>query len=87
MREEDFKIILTLYKVKSLSKAAQELYISQPTLTKNLKNLESELGVNLVNRSNKGISFTAAGEYFAAQAKKILGIIDETRKETEKFGA
>ncbi len=83
MREEDFKIILTLHKLKSLSKTAQELYISQPTLTKNLKKLEADLGVNLVTRSNKGVVFTAEGELFAIQAEKILVLMEETRQKLE----
>lgn len=45
-----------------ISKAAQNNYISQPSLTRSIKNLENELNLKLINRTNKGISLTLDGE-------------------------
>ena len=80
MREEDLKIIITLHEWQNLSKAAAAMYISQPTLSKQLHRIEAELGAALVNRTNRGISFTKEGEYLASQAHSILALIEETKK-------
>ena len=85
MREEDWKTIITLHKCQNLTKAACSMYISQPTLTKQLHRIESELGVAVVKRSNKGVSFTPEGEYLAHEAEKIISIIQETKRNIWKM--
>lgn len=58
---ELYKVFYTVAKCGSLTKAAQELYISQPAVSQSIKQLESQLGVTLFNRTRKGIELTAAG--------------------------
>ena len=51
MNYHELKYILCIAKYQNLTKAAQELYISQPTLTKHLQKLEREMGTKLFSRS------------------------------------
>lgn len=84
MRDFDWTIIDTLHRYGSITKAAEILFLSQPTLTKRIQAIEDDLGVTLLYRSPRGIVFTQAGEYAAVQAKKIMELVNETR---EQFSA
>jgi len=71
----DFKQIEAFIKVvelASFSKAAEELYISQPSVSTYISALEKELGIILINRSTKVLSATLAGERFLEQARKMV---------------
>lgn len=63
---------LTLSKTKSFSKAADELYLSQPALSKQIRSLENELKVPLFHRGRKMTTLTVQGEYFLPYAEDIL---------------
>ena len=66
------KYILTIAEEKNMTRAAERLYISQPSLSQSLKNLEKELGVDLFERSRQGVVLTPAGEHYVEWAKQIL---------------
>ncbi len=71
----DFKQLesfVTIAKVKSFSKAAEKLFLTQPTISNHIHNLEKELGTALFNRTNKNISLTNAGEILFKYAVSIL---------------
>ena len=55
-----------------MTRAAERLYISQPSLSQSVKNLEKELGVDLFERSQRGGVLTPAGEHYVEWAKQIL---------------
>jgi len=57
---------------RSFTKAAQALYVTQPTISKMIKNLEEELGVELFDRVGKRIELTDAGSVLLAQAQPML---------------
>ncbi len=61
-------------KYNSISKAAQVLHMSQPGLSGQLKSLENDLGVSLLNRSNKGVELTEEGEVVFNYADTLLSI-------------
>ncbi|WP_270475025.1 LysR family transcriptional regulator [Clostridium cochlearium] len=61
-------------KSNSISKAAENLHLTQPGLSMQLKNLEKELGVTLLNRSNKGVEMTEEGKVVFDYAHTILDI-------------
>jgi DNA-binding transcriptional LysR family regulator len=63
---------------RNISRAAERLHVSQPTISRQLQDLEDELGVTLFNRGSRTIELTKAGEYFAAQARQILALTDKT---------
>ncbi len=72
----DFRQLETFIEVadsKSFSRAAEKLYITQPTVTNHIQNLEKELGGTLlINRSGKNISLTDAGELLYKYAINIV---------------
>ncbi|WP_248924200.1 LysR family transcriptional regulator [Paenibacillus hamazuiensis] len=72
MENRDWKIIKLLAQEKNITKAAENLYMSQPALTKRIQQFESEFGVQLVQRGRRGIHFTPEGEYLALCAEDIL---------------
>lgn len=69
---------LTVAQEKNISQAATVLHISQPTLSKQLKDLEEELGVTLFIRGNRQITLTEEGEYLNQRGKEILSLVHST---------
>lgn len=66
---------------ENMTRAAERLYISQPTMSKQLKELEKELGVKLFKRSNYNIKLTEAGMILRERAEDILSLVDKTLEE------
>lgn len=81
MNYHELKYILCIAKYQNLTKAAQELYISQPTLTKHLQKLEREMGTKLFSRSGNSYTPTFAGRKYMQYARKILQIRQDWEKE------
>lgn len=75
------KYIYTVYKLKSVSLAAQELFVSQPALSRAIKKAEEELGAPIFNRKTLPFSLTVEGKVYIDAIEKILEIERET---TEK---
>lgn len=71
------KYAVEVAKTGSLNKAAENLYMEQPNLSRAIKELESNLGIAIFERSYKGMVATAEGETFLAYAKNILSQVDE----------
>ena len=67
----------------TLSKAAEELHISQPTLTRSMQKLEDEIGVPLFLRTKNHLEFNANGELAADYARRIL---EQTDSMVERVG-
>jgi len=66
----------------SLSRAAERLFVSQPALTKQIKQLEGQLGVQLFIRSRTGMTLTAAGQALAGRIPGMLAGWDQVLRET-----
>jgi len=62
----------------SFTKAAEKLHTAQPSLTRQIKDLEEELGVRLLNRTKQQVTLTDEGRSFLADAKRILALAAET---------
>lgn len=76
-----FDYMLKVAEEKSISKAAKELYISQPSLSQYILKLEQQLGVQLFDRTTNPLRLTLAGELYAETAVRILDLQNElTRK-------
>jgi DNA-binding transcriptional LysR family regulator len=58
----------------SFTRAALKIHVTQPSLTRQIKNLEEELGAQLLVRSSNGVSLTASGQAFFLSAKRVLAI-------------
>ena len=67
-------------RLKSYTKAAKELFITQPSITVAIRKLEEELGVKLIERDNKSLYLTEAGEIFLMHAKEVLDKMKETTR-------
>lgn len=87
MKMSDWTILTTLYECRNITKAAELLYLSQPTLTKRLKLIEEEYGITIAERGKRGITFTPEGEYLAVKAMQIRNISDEIRKHFDALGS
>lgn len=76
---------VTVVKLKSFSKAADKLFITQPTVTNHIQNLENELGTILINRNGKSISLTNAGNLLYKNALNIINSFEMTKFQLETF--
>ena len=72
MNIRDFEYLVALAEHKHFRKAAESCYVSQPTLSGQIRKLEDELGTALLERSSRRVLFTEAGLQLVDQAKRIL---------------
>ncbi len=68
----------------SFTKGAQKLHLSQPSLTRQIKDLEEELGVRLLDRSKQGVNLTRQGATFLIDAKRLLALGQEIVKSVQR---
>lgn len=85
MKDSDWEILYELYKNPNMTKVANLLYMTQPSLTKRLQHMETEFQTSIVNRTPKGLEFTPEGEYLAERAEKYLEFMKETKEKLEEF--
>ena len=71
------KYVISIAENGSINKAAEELHVAQPNLSRVVKEMEKDLGIQFFRRSSKGMMLTPDGELFVNQARKILEQIDE----------
>ena len=76
MTLQQLKYALTIAECGSMNEAAKQLFISQPSLSETMKELETEIGFDIFLRSNRGIVITPDGEEFLGYARQV----------TEQFG-
>lgn len=79
------KYIYEVYKEKSFSKAAQNLYISQPSLSARIKKIEDQIGVPLFDRSTSPLKLTEIGEVYIEAAKEIFQIEQRVENHINKL--
>lgn len=72
MTLQQLKYITTVAETGTITEAAERLYISQPSLTNAIHELEKEMSVRIFNRTNKGISLSKEGEVFLGYARQVL---------------
>lgn len=85
MRLQHLQLLLTLARTGSLRASAEALNVTQPALTKALKQLEDEFGTALVVRMPKGVRLAPGGELLAARAATVLRELDRAREEVSWF--
>ena len=78
------KYFLAVAREQSFSTAAERLFLSQPTLSRQLKELEDELGKTLLVRSNKGVTLTEEGIILRKRAEEIIDLMDKTEQEVRQ---
>ena len=72
MNIRDFEYLVALAEHKHFRKAAEACFVSQPTLSGQIRKLEDELGTSLLERSSRRVLFTDSGLQLVSQAKRIL---------------
>lgn len=72
MTLQQLKYIVTAAETGAFSEAAKRLFLSQPSLTKSIRELEKEMGITIFERTNKGVSVSKEGEVFLGYARQVL---------------
>lgn len=82
MELRQLRYFVAIAEEKSFSRAAGRLHISQPPLSTQVRSLEDELGVQLLDRGNRGVSLTAAGSVFLEEARAVLARLEHAKSRT-----
>ena len=86
MDEKDWTLLVNLNREGNITKTAKKLYISQPSLTYRIKQIENEFNINLIYRGNKGIIFTSEGELLVQYAVDMLKKLNYTKDKLSNVG-
>lgn len=78
------RYLLAVAEHRSFTRAADALYVSQPTLSQQIKLLEEALDVQLLDRSGRTVRLTEAGEVYLHHAKRALGELDAGKRATQE---
>ena len=76
---------LAVARLGNLSRAAEEMFLTQPTLTARLKALEEEVGDQLFVRTSRGMRLSEAGKEFAPYAERCVGAFEEGKRQLEEL--
>ncbi len=76
-----------IYRLRSFSKAAEEHFISQPSISNAIQKLELELGVVLINRNSKPLIFTPEGVRFMSHVYNILNAVDDAVRDMQELSS
>ena len=85
MTLQQLKYVITVAETGTITEAANKLYISQPSLTNAIHELEKEMNIIIFNRTNKGITLSKEGDDFLGYARQILeqaAILEDKYKHT-----
>ena len=77
LKLKDLRYLVALADLRHFGRAAGRCFVSQPTLSAQLKKLEQALGVQLIERAPNAVALTAVGEEIVARARRILEASDE----------
>jgi len=83
MTIQQLNYVITISEIGSLNKAAEVLYVTQPSLTNAVRELEKELGITLFNRGGKGVTLTNDGAEFIQYARQV---VTQYKRLLEKYG-
>lgn len=86
MKLSQLQYFQTVCKYNNVTRAAEELHITQPSISNAIKELEAEFGVNLFHRLNKHLSLTNEGAFFLEQASEILKKVNELSERMSDLG-
>ena len=86
MELRQLRYFLAVARTLNFTRAAEEVHIAQPPLSRQIANLEDELGVQLLERGPRSLTLTPAGEFFADHAREILQRVQRLKVETAAMG-
>lgn len=78
MNPHHLRTFLAVRKHRNYTRAAEEVFLTQPAVSRQMRQLEEELGVRLFEQIGKSLHVTDAGETFAVEAEKLLGAMERT---------
>lgn len=81
MELDQLRYFLRVAELRTFTRAAAELHISQPALSRSIQRLEGELGLPVFIRKPKTLELTEAGQLLQSRAEQVLAILDETKAE------
>lgn len=79
MTLQQCRYIMEIERCRSLTEAAKRLFVTQPSITKAVRELEKELGITILKRTNRGIDFTPEGKELASYARLLVEQADAVR--------
>ncbi|MBA1393725.1 LysR family transcriptional regulator, partial [Lactobacillus sp. XV13L] len=85
MDSEQLKVFLTVVQQGSFGRVAEQRYVTQRAVSRQMARLENEVGVELFDRTSNRISLTEAGKYFAGRAQEYLNNLDATVSELKNI--
>lgn len=85
MEIRHLRYFVVVVEEQSFTKAAEKLFIAQPPLSRQIQNLEEELGVQLIERGARPLKTTVAGQFFYQYAKKMLTNLEQMVSMTKKL--
>ena len=85
MNLNQIKNAILLSEIQNFSQTAKQLNISQPSLSKQILNLEKELGITIFDREHTPLTLTPAGEYFIRTAKELIYKEEQLKKSLHRF--
>jgi len=85
MELRHLRYFLAVAEELNFSRAAQRLHIAQPPLSQQIRHLEDELGLQLLERGSRPLRLTEAGRFFRTQALEILARLDEAVAGTRRI--
>src|SRR5271157_1840549 len=78
MELRQLRYFVAVCEAQNFAKAAAQLRIAQPSLSRQVQDLEDEIGVDLLKRSPRGVTITAEGKLFLEEAREVLKRADES---------
>ncbi|WP_273847074.1 LysR family transcriptional regulator [Rubrobacter calidifluminis] len=82
---KQIECFLAVARLGNVSRAAEEMFLTQPTLTARIKALEEELGAQLFARTSRGMRLTEAGKEFLPHAERVMKSVEEGRRKIEEL--
>ena len=86
MELRQLRYFVAIVEEGGFSRAAERLHLSQPPLSTQIRSLEDEIGVRLLERSNRGVSVTPAGSVFYEEVRVVLARLEHARNKTLQAG-
>lgn len=83
MELHQLRYVIAVAEEGSFTRAADRLYLAQPSLSVQVRKLEQELGTRLFNRLGRGVALTSAGEAFLPHARRALFEVEQAREQVE----